>query len=214
MWIELYLKGLFLGIAASIPLGPVGVLCIQRTISKNLQSGIVSGIGAALADLIFASLAFFSLAIVKSFIDDHRFILQVIGGACIALVGVNIFFSNPAVQIRRNRAGKSSYWKDLISIFGITLANPAFIFVYVTLFATFGLSNDMGRLNSLAMLTGILSGCIGWWIILTSAINLLRKKFRPRHLLWINRISGAVIGGLGVAAILGAIYKEYLNGLF
>ncbi len=210
MWFDLFFRGLFLGVAASVPLGPVGILCIQRTLSKRLKSGFLSGLGAATADLIFASVAFFSLAMITSFIESNQIIITLVGGLCIVIVGVNIFFTNPEVQIRRNRAGKTSYWQDYISVFFVTLANPAFILVYVALFATFGLSNEMGRLNGMAMLTGVFAGCTLWWLLLTSAVNLVRKRFSPRHLLWMNRIAGFVIAALGIAA-MGSVLIKYIT---
>ncbi len=213
MWFDLFFRGLFIGVAASIPLGPVGILCIQRTLSKRLKSGFISGLGAATADLIFASAAFFSLAIITDFMESHRMIITLIGGACIVFVGVNIFFTNPDVQIRRNRAGKNDYWKDYISVFLVTLANPAFILVYVALFATFGLSNDMGHLNGAAMLTGVCAGCSLWWLVLTSSVNMLRRRFSPVHLKWMNRIAGCIIAVLGIVAISSVLINYIMNEL-
>ncbi len=213
MWFDLFFRGLFLGVAASIPLGPVGILCIQRTLSKRLKSGFISGLGAATADLIFASAAFFSLAMITEFLERNQLLFTLIGGACIVFVGVNIFFTNPDVQIRRNRTGTNNYWKDYISVFFVTLANPAFILVYVALFATFGLSNDMGRLNGAAMLTGVFAGCALWWLILTSTINLVRRRFTRVHLLWMNRIAGCAIAVLGLGAVSSVLIKYIMNEL-
>ena len=146
MLATLFLRGFIIGLLASIPLGPIGVLCIQRTLSKSQKSGFVSGVGAATADTIFATVAFFSLAVVMGFIQNHIMLVKVIGGMCVMIVGVKIFLSNPVVQIRRNRAGKTSLWQDYLSVFLLTLANPAFILVLRTLFATFGIS-PLIRLN-------------------------------------------------------------------
>lgn len=188
---------------ASIPLGPIGVLCIQRTLSKNHKSGFISGLGAASADTIFSSIAFFSLTMVMSFIENNMILIKVMGGICIVIVGVKIFLTNPAVQIRRNRAGKSNLWQDFISVFFITLANPAFILIFVALFAALGLSIDSVNIwQGMLMIVGVFIGGALWWFMLTFVVNLLRKKFRPRHLLWINRVSGAVIVALGTITIL------------
>ena len=203
MWLEILVKGILIGLMSSIPLGPVGVLCIQRTLSKNRNSGFISGLGAATADMMFAIVALFSLAFVLGFIEEHLSIIKVIGGICVVAVGVYIFMKNPVVQIRRNRAGKGSYWSDYLSMFFITLANPAFILIYVALFAAFGISNsEMGLGDALTMITGVLCGASLWWFTLTFIVNIFRKKFRPRHLLWMNRIAGIVIVILGAAAIL------------
>ena len=214
MWLELFFRGIIIGFLASIPVGPVAVLCIQRTISKNQRAGFFSGLGAATADTIFATVAFFSLALVMSFIEKNMLWIKILGGLAIAGVGANIFFKNPAVQIRRNRAGRSSLWQDYISVFLVTLANPAFILVFVALFATFGLSvENIGQINSAAMLVGVFAGASAWWFLITFTVNLFRKRFRPRHMLWMNRISGAIIMALGVGAILSAVINLHLNVL-
>ncbi len=215
MWFEAIAKGVIIGLFASVPLGPIGVLCIQRTLSKSHKSGFISGLGAAGADMIFASVALFSLTLVLSFIEAHMKIIQIIGGLCVMVVGVRIFMINPVVQIRRNRAGKDSLWQDFLSLFFITLANPAFILIFVALFATFGVDyQTMGVVDGLSMVAGVLCGGALWWFTLTFMVNLLRKKFRPRHLLWINRISGFVIVALGLATVLSIFINIQLGGLF
>lgn len=214
MWLELFFRGIIVGFLASISVGPVAILCIQRTISKNQRAGFFSGLGAATADTIFATVAFFSLALVMTFIEKNIVLFKVLSGLAIIGVGVSIFFKNPAVQIRHNRAGRSSLWQDYISVFFITLANPAFILVFVVLFAAFGLSLDnTGELNAAAMLVGVFAGASTWWFLITFVINLFRKRFRPRHILWMNRIAGGVIMVLGLGTILSTIVNIHFNVL-
>ena len=175
------LKGIVIGLVASIPLGPIGVMCIQRTLSKSHRSGFISGLGA----------------------ENYIAIIKALGGISVIIVGMAIFLKNPAVQIRRNRAGKGSLWSDYLSLFFITLANPAFILIFVALFAAWGISYDgIGFTDGMIMILGVLGGASLWWFTLTFCVSLLRKKFRPRHLLWINRVTGAVIVVLGAVAIL------------
>ena len=112
MTIEFLVRGLIIGLIASITLGPVGVLCIQRTLSKNRKSGLVSGFGAATADTMFATVAFFFIALVSAFIEEHMNLITLIGGGCVTFVGIRIYMSNPVVQIRRNRAGKTNLWQQ------------------------------------------------------------------------------------------------------
>jgi len=215
MGLEIFIRGVLVGLMASIPLGPVGVLCIQRTLSKNHKAGFFSGLGAATADTVFAMVAFFSLSFVLSFIEGHLGVIKAIGGICVILVGLRIFFTNPVVQIRRNRAGKSNLWQDYLSIFLITLANPALILIFVALFATFGFSKEiLGAVNGTAMIFGVLSGATLWWFTLTFFINLIRNKFRPRHLLWMNRIAGTVIIVLGTVVVISVFLKMPPNGIF
>lgn len=210
MGIEILLRGLIVGLIASITLGPVGVMCIQRTLSKDRQSGFVSGMGAAAADTIFAILAYFFIAVISSVIENHLQILKILGGICVVIVGVNIFLKNPVVQIRRNRAGKSNIWQDFASTFVLTLTNPGFILWLLVIFSAFNVSAGEGELTTsklgagALMIGGFFAGATAWWFLLTFVISLLRNKFRPRHLLWINRIAGILITGLGVGAIISA----------
>lgn len=211
MWVDVFLRGILIGVTASLPLGPVGILCIQRTLSKDLRSGFVSGLGAASADMIYAAVAFFSLSFAQAFFAENATIIKLVGGVCISTIGVHIFLTNPEVQIRRNRSGKGSLWQDYLSMAGVAFANPTYILIYVTLFATFGLSNDIGRLQGAAMLIGVFSGCAGWWLLLTSLINMLRGRFTVKHLRWINRISGGLIAGLGIITLLSMLFNLYID---
>ncbi len=214
MLLSLFIRGVVIGLVASIPLGPVGVLCVQRTLSKGHRSGFVSGLGAAAADTIFALAAFFSLAFVLGFIRENITLIKVVGGLCVMMVGVYVFSLNPVVQIRRNRAGRTSLWQDFISLFLVTLANPAFILVFIGLFATFGFSEQtLGMGLGTVMIAGVFCGAGGWWLGLTSVVSLLRGRFRPRHLLWINRTAGAVIVLLGAATVLMMFVNTPVDGI-
>ena len=208
MWFDVYTQGILIGLVASIPLGPIGLLCIQRTLSKSHRSGFVSGLGAATADSMFATVALFSLTVVMSFIENNMAIIKALGGISVVIVGVTIFLKNPVVQIRRNRAGKGhNLWGDYLSVFFLTLTNPGYILIFVALFAALGISHEGIPLGGgMSMILGVLCGASLWWFTLTFGVSFLRRKFRPRHLLWMNRISGSVIVVLGAAAILSIFF--------
>lgn len=192
-----------IGLLASIPLGPVGIICVQRTLSKNQKSGFVSGLGAGLADTIYATLGFFALTFIEPMIEKNIMLVKVIAGMCVIIAGSFIFMSNPAVQIRRNRAGVTTLWRDFITVFLITIANPALVFLFIALFAAFGLSIDnVGMMNGWLLLSGVALGTVMWWFSLSSLVNMFRRKIRPRHILWINKISGTIIVILGAAVVL------------
>ena len=211
-----FLKGIVIGLLASIPLGPIGVLCIQRTLCKSHKAGFVSGLGAASADTLFATIALFSLTFVLSFIESYMAVIKVLGGILVIIVGMTILLKNPVVQIRKNRAGKgNNLWSDYLSVFFVTLANPAYILVFVALFAALGINREgIPYANGLLMLIGVLCGTSLWWFILTFCISLLRRKFRPRHLFWMNRISGSIIVILGAAAILSIFIHMPVHHVF
>lgn len=191
-----------------MPPGPVGVLCIQRTLSKNQKSGFVSGLGASSADAVYAAIAFFSLAFILDFIERNSLIITLLGGLVVVGLGVKILFSNPVIQIRRNRAGKTNLAQDYLTVFFVTIANPVYVFFFIILFAIFGLNtSSVGLFQSSFMILGVFLGASCWWFVLSVIVNLFRKRFRPRHLLWINRIAAIVIIVLGI----GAMMLEFMN---
>ena len=214
MTLEFLVRGLIIGLIASITLGPVGVLCIQRTLSKNRNAGLVSGFGAATADTMFATVAFFFIALVSAFIEEHMNLITLIGGGCVTFVGIRIYMSNPVVQIRRNRAGKTNLWQDFISTFLLTLTNPAFILWLMVIFSAFNLNYDPTAPDNptrvaggILMISGFFGGACLWWYLLTLGVNTLRRRFRPRHLLWLNRTTGVIIALLGAAAVISTAIK-------
>lgn len=217
--IEILLRGFAVGLAASITVGPVAVLCIQRTLSKTTRAGIISGLGVACADTLMAIIAYFFFAMMQAQIEKYSHILSIIGGVFVVIVGVYIFFQNPVPQIRRNRAGNTTLWKDFASMFGFTIANFVVVIPYIlAFFAMFGVgtaseSQDMASLiTSMLIILGFLCGACTWWIGLTSVISLFRRRFRPRHLLTINHIAGIIVGLLGIYTILST-FTQTTNGV-
>ena len=168
--VETLVRGICVGVAASITVGPVAVLCIQRTLSKSRRSGIVSGIGVACADTFMAMAALF-----------FDTLLRVIGGIFVVIVGVFIFAQNPVPQIRRNRAGKTSLWQDFVSIFGLTIANFIMVIPYIlAFFAVFKISGGEmadhtfgGFMRSLFVIAGFFGGAAAWWPLLAFVIGIL-----------------------------------------
>ena len=214
--IKILIGGLCVGLASSVTVGPVAVLCIQRTLSKGHLSGIMSGLGVACADTLLAILAFSVYALLKSYIDEYSTIIQIIGGAIVVVIGVFIFFQNPVPQIRKNRAGRTDLWQDFGSMFGVTLANFIVVIPYILAFFTmFNIDITIsaegataGRVvQNMLVIAGFLLGAMLWWFSITSIINLFRKRFRPRHMLTINRVAGILISVLGLLTLLSTIIK-------
>ena len=134
--LQILFGGLCVGLASSVTVGPVAVLCIQRTLSKGHISGLVSGLGIACADTLMAILAFTVYSLLKRYIDDYSTVIQLCGGIFVVIVGIFIFFKNPVPQIRKNRAGHSALWQDFASMFGFTLANFVVVIPYILAFFT------------------------------------------------------------------------------
>ena len=217
--LELLFRGICVGVAASITVGPVAVLCIQRTLSKSRKSGIVSGIGVACADTFMAMAALFFYSMLQTQIEQYNTLLRVIGGIFVVIVGVYIFAQNPVPQIRRNRAGKTSLGQDFASIFGLTIANFIMVIPYIlAFFAVFKISSgDMTqtgirRIRPLGIRhRRVLRRAAFWWTFLACVISLFRRRFRPRHMLTINHTAGIIIGLLGIYSILSTFFSIFPN---
>jgi len=196
----LILEGIILGISVSAPVGPIGVLCIQRTLNKGRNFGLVSGLGAALADTFYAILAAFGISFVV--LDPHNYAFRLIGGTILLVVGIKMFFTNPIAQIRKP-TGKSTYLGYFVSTFFLTLTNPLTVVFFVASFAALGLnqySNQTGYL--ILMVFSVLLGALLWWFSIVYTVNAFRKRFRLRNLWWINKISGLVITLLAAVSII------------
>ncbi len=215
--IEVMARAVMVGIAASITVGPVAVLCIQRTLSKSRQSGIVSGLGVAAADTVMALMAYFFYAMLQSQIEEYNMLLRVVGGIFVVAVGVYIFLQNPVVQIKKNRSGKGSMWNDFVSIFGLTLANFIMVIPYIlAFFAVFKVAGDGEELESVggiirgcAVMLGFFVGSVSWWSGLAFIVSLFRGNFRPRHLVTINHTAGIIIGSLGAYTIISTFLNLF-----
>jgi threonine/homoserine/homoserine lactone efflux protein len=200
------INGMIIGYSASLPLGPIGILCIQKTINKGRLSGFVSGLGAATADTVYAIISGFGLTIISNFITSQQTYLRIGGAVVLVYLGIKIFFTNPGIQIRKQAKDKK-FFNDFISIFFLTISNPISLFVFAAVFAGFGIVKSKSEISSITELVlGVLLGATLWWTTLTSLINLFRNKIRLRNLLWINKISGVLIIIFGIVAFVSLFY--------
>ncbi|WP_339739479.1 LysE family transporter [uncultured Sunxiuqinia sp.] len=194
MFFNLFLTGLIIGVAVSIPLGPIGVLIIQRTVNKDRTAGFLSGMGAATSDAIYAIIAGFSLTWIINFIRQYQLTFQTLGALIIMLLGVHIFLKNPVKDIRRLRRKGSSYFQDFVSTFLITFPNPLVIFVFLAVFASTGIVLNLDTpYQSFVIVFGVFSGACSWWLLLTGLVSLFKHRFNLRLLWWFNKIAGVLI---------------------
>ena len=203
------IKGILIGISVSAPLGPIGVLCIQRTLNKGFKSGFVSGAGAASADIIYAIIAGFSITYISDFLIEYQTIIRIIGGAFLILVGIRISISNPAKQIRKLRVKGNNYYKDYITSFFITVSNPITILAFGAFFAAFNMiSKTGGNFPIVIMIISVFSGSLIWWLSLIGIVTIFKKRIRLRNLLWINRITGVLIVLFALFVIISAFLPQ------
>jgi threonine/homoserine/homoserine lactone efflux protein len=188
------IKGIIIGISVSAPLGPIAVLSIQRTLNKGFKSGLVSGSGAASADIIYAIIVGFSITFISDFLTTYQEYFRIIGGMFLIYIGFKIFSSNPGKQIRKLKLKGNNYYKDFITSFFLTISNPLTIIAFGAFFTAFGMVHNAGKpFPIVVMILSVFSGSLMWWLGLISIITIFKSRIRLRNLLWINRITGSLI---------------------
>lgn len=201
MEINFFVKGVILGFSIAAPVGPIGVLCIRKTLQFGRLSGLFSGLGAATADTVYGVVAAFGLTLISSFLLAGQFWLQLLGGVFLIYLGLKTFSSKVA-EISNNISHKTLFG-DFISTFFLTITNPMTIFSYLAVFAGLGLSDTTGNYANACMLVfGVFLGSALWWLILSEGITLFRKKISQKAMIWINRLAGMIIIAFGITALL------------
>ena len=198
------IKGFIIGFSIAAPVGPIGVLTIKRTLTEGRVSGFVTGMGAAFADAAYGAVAGFGLIAISSFLISQEFVIKLIGGLFLCYLGVRSFLSKPATK-EAAIAGKGLL-NNFISTFFLTLTNPSTILSFIAIFAGLGLaSSSADYSSSTAIVIGVFIGSALWWLILSSIVSYFRHKITPDRLVWVNRISGIVLGSFGLFALYSLV---------
>jgi threonine/homoserine/homoserine lactone efflux protein len=198
------LRGVVIGFSIAAPVGPIGVLCIRRTLAEGRVSGLLSGLGAATADGMYGVIAAFGLTYVSNILIGYQSSIRLVGGLFLCCLGLKTYFSRPAETpaMAKGEGLLGAY----VSTLGLTLTNPMTILSFTAVFAGLGIGTATGDYGSAALLVlGVSSGSAAWWLILSGGVSLFRSKFTPRALGWVNRAAGIVILGFGVLAILSLL---------
>ena len=206
------LKGFIVGLGASIPLGPLGVLCVQKTLSKGRNSGLFTGLGASVSDTFYAGLSLIGLSFVENLINENRAVVMLVGGIVIALIGLKVYTTNPIKQIRQKSSNKK-HLEDFAEALVMTITNPGALFLILGLFAAVGInsSDNAGNVTIITTLWGVFLGTASWWFLLSTTINVFRKRFRIKQLMMINKISGIVIFVLGLISMFNGVFELILE---
>lgn len=206
-------KGFLVGVCASAPVGPIAILVVQKSLSKGHKSGFVSGLGASVVDTLYAFIAIFALAFAQKFIDDHQNLILLIGGAVLAIVGVSMAFSDPFRKMKADSEPSVSP-KDFGQAVAMGLSNPMAIFVMFTLFAFFGLADDAPHNWSVApIILSVSAGSVTYWFSMSWLLSRFRKKFRMNTILWISRVTGAIIVIIGIALLGQGLFNVIFRGM-
>ena len=202
MDVDLFLEGMIIGFAIAAPVGPIGVLCIRRTLAEGRLSGLVSGLGAATADAVYGAVAALGLTFVTEFLIGGEAWLRLVGGAFLVFLGVRTFLARPAE--RAAPSARSGLPDAYASTLFLTLTNPTTILSFAAIFAGLGAGDAGGDvLSAMVLVPGVFLGSAAWWLVLSGATGLFRTRLSVGGLRWVNRVSGSVIAAFGVLAISG-----------
>jgi threonine/homoserine/homoserine lactone efflux protein len=191
------IKGLILGISIAAPVGPIGVLCIRRTLASGMIIGFISGLGAATADAIYGSIAALGISAVSTFLLDNQSYMRIIGGAFLIYLGYTTFKSIPS-QIAADARGEGIVGSYISTLF-LTITNPLTIMSFAAVFAGLG-GSAIG--NSFSLVLGVFLGSMIWWLILSGMVNALRHNFDQKRLKLVNQFSGIIITSFGVFSLI------------
>ena len=201
---SLFIKGLIIGFSIAAPVGPIGILCIQRTLSEGNVQGLVTGLGAATADAIYGFIAAFGLTLISDFLVDQSFWFRMLGGLFLCYLGIRAFSRKPSSQSisLANNTALSAYG----TTFFLTLTNPMTILFFAGIFAGLGVVSESVHYASAGlMVIGVFLGSAAWWMLLSSITGIFRHKISEGKLALVNKASGVIIVSFGVAAIVSVV---------
>ncbi len=193
-----FFKGLIIGFSIAAPVGPIGVLCIRRTLAFGRTNGLLSGLGAATADAFYGSVAGFGLTFISMFLISRQFWLKLVGGLFLCYLGIKTLLA-PRPMPEANATSGKNLPAAFASTFALTLANPATILSFAAIFAGLGLAGSGANyLSATVLVAGVFLGSAFWWLTLSGVVSLFQNKFDTSGLQWVNRISGTIISGFGL----------------
>jgi threonine/homoserine/homoserine lactone efflux protein len=199
--LSLFLRGMLIGLSIAAPVGPIGVLCIRRTLADGKLMGFLSGMGAASADMVYGAIAAFGLSIVTDTLVNNTFWFRVIGGVFLLYLGIKTFMERPADHAAQSN--RSGYFGAYLSTFFLTITNPMTILSFAAIFAGTMLAQQTS--SPLLIVAGVFSGSATWWLALSFGVGLMRDRMTSNYMVWINRISGMIITAFGIAALVSLL---------
>ena len=207
------LKGFLVGMCASAPIGPIAILVVQKSLSKGHMAGFVSGLGASVVDTLYAFIAIFALAFAQKLIEAHQNLILLVGGGVLALLGVMMAFSNPFRRMKDDEDSSVSP-KDFGQAVAMGLSNPMAIFVMFTLFAFFGLADSAPHNWKVTpIILSVSAGSVTYWFMVSWMLSRFRKSFKMNTILWISRITGAIIVIIGIALLGQGLVNVFFKGM-
>ena len=214
--LDIVFKGLLIGIIASAPMGPVGVLCVQRTLNKGRWYGFVTGCGAALSDIIYAGITGLGMGMVVELVsnDTNRFYLQIVGSLMLLAFGVFTYRTDPTKNLRKPGQNKGTLTHNGITAFLVTLSNPLIVFLFMALYAQFSFGLQIDKpIELVAGFISIIGGALLWWWGLTWLVDVIRLKFDNNGIRIINRIIGTLVIVGSIIVLLTTLFSLHLYNI-
>jgi threonine/homoserine/homoserine lactone efflux protein len=194
-----FVRGMAIGLSIAAPVGPIGVLCIRRTLVDGRLAGLITGLGAATADAWYGGVAGFGLSVVSTLLLRQSLWIRLLGGLFLCYLGLRTAVATPAAHAA-SRAGRT-LWQSYISALALALTSPLTILSFAAIFAGIGVAATGDTASAALLVIGVLIGSALWWVILSSAVGLLRARITTRVLRWVNRCSGATLAAFGLLAL-------------
>lgn len=205
MALNFIFKGIIIGLSIAAPVGPIGVLCIRRSLAEGQKMGLATGLGAATADAAYGCVAGFGLTAISSFLVGQRFWLGFLGGLFLCYLGIRTLISRPAAQAAEVRGGGllSAYLSTLF----LTLTNPMTILSFVAVFAGLGLVASPDYFSASVLVAGVFIGSAAWWLLLSSGVALFRSRVNSGWMQAVNRLSGGVVLAFGLYSLSTSLFR-------
>ena len=198
-------KGVVIGFSIAAPVGPIGLLCIRRSLAEGHGAGLATGLGAATADAAYGSIAGFGLTAVSSFLVGQRALLGLVGGVALCYLGIRTFIARPISETHTARTG--SLGSAYFSTFFLTLANPMTILSFVAVFAGLGLGGTPEYVNAALLVSGVFAGSALWWLLLSSGSALFRSQLNSDRMRIVNILSGTILLAFGIYSLTTVLFK-------
>ncbi|MDP4103582.1 MAG: LysE family transporter [Bacillota bacterium] len=200
MFGEMLIKGLIIGFSIAAPVGPIGVLCIRRTLEHGRFIGFVSGLGAATADGLYGMIAGFGLTLITNFLIGQQLWIHFIGAMFLSYLGVKIFFSRPSNVSAEAKGNKP--FTAYASTFFLTITNPVTILSFIAIFSGLGITNNDKTTLGLFLVLGVFLGSALWWLLLSSIAGIVANRMKNFSLSFVNRISGLILLSFGLYGLI------------
>lgn len=209
--LDIIFKGMLIGILVSAPMGPVGILCVQRTLNKGRWYGFVTGIGATVSDLIYALITGLGMSFVMNLVynSQNRFILQIAGSIMLLFFGIYSWRSNPVKNIHRSSKTKGTLFHNGLTAFFVTLSNPLIILLFMAVFAQLAFIMPGKPLEMCIGYLSIIAGALLWWFGLTWLIDKIRNKFEDTGIIIINKVIGSIVILISLIILLGTVFNLF-----